>query len=31
MYREMLHQSVADLVAPLLQTQGFKLVELQLQ
>lgn len=31
MYREMLHQSVADLVELLLQTQGFELVELQLQ
>ncbi len=31
MYREMLHQSVADLIEPLLQTQGFELVELQLQ
>ena len=31
MYREMLHQRVVDLVEPLLQTQGFELVELQLQ
>jgi len=31
MYRELLHQSVVDLVEPLLQTQGFELVELQLQ
>lgn len=31
MCREMIHQSVADLVEPLLQTQGFELVELQLQ
>ena len=31
MYREMIHQSVVDLVEPLLQTQGFELVELQLQ
>jgi len=31
MYREMIHQSVADLVEPLLQTQGFELVEIQLQ
>lgn len=31
MYRETLRQSVADIVAPLLQMQGFELVELQLQ
>jgi len=31
MYRETLRQSVADTVEPLLQTQGFELVELQLQ
>jgi ribosome maturation factor RimP len=31
MYRETLRHSVADIVAPLLQTQGFELVELQLQ
>lgn len=31
MYRETLRQSVIDIVAPLLQTQGFELVELQLQ
>src|SRR5499433_3296807 len=31
MYRELLHQSVVDLVEPLLQMQGFELVELQLQ
>jgi ribosome maturation factor RimP len=31
MYREMLFQSVADLLKPLLAIQGFELVELQLQ
>ena len=31
MYRETLRQSIADIIAPLLQTQGFELVELQLQ
>lgn len=31
MYREMLFQSVTDLVEPLLQAQGFDLIELQLQ
>ena len=31
MYRDMLLQSVTDFVEPLLQVQGFDLVELQLQ
>ena len=31
MYREMLSQSVTDLLEPLLQVQGFELIELQLQ
>ena len=31
MYREMIRQSIAEIVGPLLQTQGFELVELQLQ
>ena len=30
MYREMIRQSIAEIVGPLLQTQGFELVELQL-
>ena len=31
MYRETIRQSIAEIVEPLLQTQGFELVELQLQ
>ena len=31
MYRETIRQSIADIVEPFLQTQGFELVELQLQ
>ena len=31
MYRETIRQSIAGIVEPLLQTQGFELVELQLQ
>jgi ribosome maturation factor RimP len=31
MYREMLFQSVNDLIEPVLQAQGFELVELQMQ
>jgi len=31
MYRETIRQSIAEIVNPLLQTQGFELVELQLQ
>jgi ribosome maturation factor RimP len=31
MYRETIRQSVVEIVEPLLQTQGFELVELQLQ
>jgi ribosome maturation factor RimP len=31
MYRETLRQSVADIIAPLLEEQGFELIELQLQ
>jgi ribosome maturation factor RimP len=31
MYRETIRQSIVEIVEPLLQTQGFELVELQLQ
>ena len=31
MYRETIRQSIAEIIEPLLQTQGFELVELQLQ
>lgn len=31
MYRETIRQSIAEIVQPLLQSQGFELVELQLQ
>ena len=31
MYRETIRQSIAEIVEPLLQMQGFELVELQLQ
>ena len=31
MYRETIRQSIAEIVEPFLQTQGFELVELQLQ
>jgi ribosome maturation factor RimP len=31
MYRETIHQSIAEIVGPLLQRQGFELIELQLQ
>ena len=31
MYRETIRQSIMDIIEPLLQTQGFELVELQLQ
>src|ERR687888_302661 len=31
MYRETIRQSIAEIIAPLLQIQGFELVELQLQ
>ena len=31
MYRKTIHQSIAEIVGPLLQRQGFELIELQLQ